>query len=112
MTNAFFSQLAVMVLLQFVWIDVYGDASTRYLPKKLTLATVNTFEPYAFSSGDTVVRGIDFELTKEIFRRIGIEVQLYSYPRKRVILMLEKGSIDGIATSTPYFEVDNLFKSV
>ncbi len=52
--------------------------------------------PYTIGKSGKAAEGIAAEVTREIFRRIGIEPRLELWPWKRVLKMAEVGKADGI----------------
>ena len=76
----------------------------------ISLASSEHFEPYVFYEDDRAVKGIDFELVQKIFNEIGLPFVIYGYPRKRITMMLENQTLDGLATTTSYAELATLEK--
>lgn len=55
------------------------------------------YVPYVYGEiGGTASRGIAVEIVHEVFRRIGVRVQVDLYPWRRVLKMAETGQSDGI----------------
>lgn len=64
--------------------------------KKVTFAQ-DPWPPYTFGeSGSSPQGGHAVKITKQIFQRLDVEVELLLLPWKRVLLMAEKGEVDGI----------------
>ncbi|WP_426151582.1 substrate-binding periplasmic protein [Pseudomonas sp. DC3000-4b1] len=61
--------------------------------RSLHLVT-NPWEPYVYRDGATL-KGIDYEIASEVFRRLGIEVEWELLPWKRCLMMLDRGQADG-----------------
>lgn len=68
--------------------------STRVQAEKLRIVT-DPWPPYAYEENGQA-KGIDYEVTAEVFRRLGIEVQWQFLPWKRCLAMLEQGLADGV----------------
>ena len=51
--------------------------------------------PYLFQANNQP-QGIDYEVTNEVFRRLGIEVQWQFLPWRRCLAMVEQGLADGV----------------
>lgn len=68
----------------------------------IKLATVSDLAPYAYRSEDNAWQGIDFDIVQLVFERVGIQFDVYSFPRARVGLMLKSGRLDGILTTSGY----------
>lgn len=60
------------------------------------LMVEDTWPPYTIGEIGTPVGGIAAEITKAVFRRIGVEPRLELFPWKRVLKMAEIGKVDGI----------------
>lgn len=67
--------------------------STFALGEKLRIVT-DPWPPYAYQEGEQI-KGIDYEVTAEVFRRLGVEVEWQFLPWKRCLAMLEQGNADG-----------------
>lgn len=52
------------------------------------------WEPYVYREG-TTLKGIDYEIASEVFRRLGVDVQWELLPWKRCLMMLGQGQADG-----------------
>ena len=68
--------------------------STFALGEKLRIVT-DPWPPYAYQEGEQI-KGIDYEVTAEVFRRQGVEVEWQFLPWKRCLNMLEQGQADGV----------------
>lgn len=68
--------------------------SPMALGERLRLVS-DDWAPYVYQDGDQT-RGIDYEVSNEVFRRLGIEVQWQILPWKRCLLMVEQGLADGV----------------
>jgi len=53
------------------------------------------FPPFSFIDQDNQLKGIDVEMTQEMARRLGINVDIILVPWKRLLLMTEKGDVFG-----------------
>ncbi|ERI51677.1 amino acid ABC transporter substrate-binding protein [Pseudomonas sp. EGD-AK9] len=51
--------------------------------------------PYVYQEGDQPA-GLDYEISREVLRRLGVELELQFMPWKRCLLALEQGQADGI----------------
>ena len=51
--------------------------------------------PYVYEENGEA-KGIDYEVTAEIFRRLGVDVRWEFMPWKRCMLMIEQGLADGV----------------
>lgn len=68
--------------------------STLAHAEKLRIVT-DPWPPYVYQeNGQT--KGIDYEVTAEVFKRLGIEVEWQFLPWKRCLAMIEQGLADGI----------------
>ncbi|WDY58479.1 substrate-binding periplasmic protein [Pseudomonas sp. PSKL.D1] len=59
--------------------------------------------PYVFREAGQP-KGIDYEVTNEVFRRLGVEVEWQFLPWKRCLAMIEQGLADGVMD---IFETDS-----
>ncbi|WP_194789846.1 substrate-binding periplasmic protein [Pseudomonas sp. UFMG81] len=51
--------------------------------------------PYLYQDG-AQPKGIDYEVTNEVFKRLGVEVQWEILPWKRCLAMIQQGLVDGV----------------
>ncbi|WP_079229978.1 substrate-binding periplasmic protein [Pseudomonas putida] len=68
--------------------------SPMALGERLRLVS-DDWAPYVYRDGDRV-RGIDYEVTTEVFRRLGVEVDWQLLPWKRCLALVEQGLADGV----------------
>lgn len=68
--------------------------SPMALGERLRLVT-DDWAPYVYRDGDQV-KGIDYEVTTEVFRRLGVEVDWEFLPWKRCLAQVEQGLADGL----------------
>ncbi|MFJ2984526.1 MULTISPECIES: substrate-binding periplasmic protein [unclassified Pseudomonas] len=62
--------------------------------ERLRLVT-DDWAPYVFRDGGQT-KGIDYEVTTEVFKRLGVEVEWQFLPWKRCLAMIEQGHADGV----------------
>lgn len=72
------------------------------LGERLRLVT-DDWAPYAYQDNGQP-KGIDYEVTTEVFKRLGIEVEWQFLPWKRCLAMVEQGLADGVMD---VFETDS-----
>ncbi|MCP5170250.1 MAG: transporter substrate-binding domain-containing protein [Hahellaceae bacterium] len=70
--------------------------------KQLSLATSEDFAPYVYFSTSGELRGIDYDIVREIFRRLDIQLKVSLLPRRRITKMLLNGELDGVISTTSY----------
>jgi polar amino acid transport system substrate-binding protein len=58
------------------------------------------YPPYEVENPKEILRGFDFEVTTEIFRRLGIPLEIQFIPWKRAIENSRRGKITGILSCT------------
>lgn len=68
--------------------------STFAHAEKLRIVT-DAWPPYVYEEHGEV-KGIDYEVTAEIFKRLGVEVDWQLLPWKRCLAMIEQGLADGV----------------
>ncbi len=68
--------------------------SPMALGERLRLVS-DDWAPYVYRDGGRV-RGIDYEVTTEVFRRLGVEVYWQFLPWKRCLALVEQGHADGV----------------
>ncbi len=78
-----------------------GLAQEDY-PRRLDLATSEDFAPYVYINENGELAGIDYEIVREICRRLGIELKVSLLPRLRITKMLRSGQMDGVVSTTSY----------
>ncbi|MCP5163099.1 MAG: transporter substrate-binding domain-containing protein [Hahellaceae bacterium] len=71
----------------------------------LVLGTAENFAPYAFRDADGHWLGIDVEIARHLFP--DLEVKVVSYPRARLEMMTKYGEIDGLLSTSGFFN-DNV----
>ncbi|MGN8262012.1 substrate-binding periplasmic protein [Pseudomonas sp. SMSB3] len=76
--------------------------SPMALGERLRLVS-DDWAPYIFVDGGQV-KGIDYEVTTEVFRRLGVEVDWQFMPWKRCLAMVEQGQADGVMDM---FQIDS-----
>ena len=62
--------------------------------EKLRIVT-EPWAPYVYLE-DGQAKGIDYEVTAEVFKRLGVEVEWQFLPWKRCLAMIEQGLADGV----------------
>ncbi|WP_449430851.1 substrate-binding periplasmic protein [Pseudomonas putida] len=72
------------------------------LGERLRLVT-DDWAPYVYEDKGQP-RGIDYEVTTEVFKRLGVEVQWQFLPWKRCLAMVEQGLADGVMD---IFQIDS-----
>ncbi|MBU2709622.1 substrate-binding periplasmic protein [Zooshikella harenae] len=85
--------------------------STILLGKEIRLATVHEFPPYSFNTKENGLSGIDIEIITELFKQINKAYSIKPYPVQRAQYLVEKQSLDGMVTTTPYM-TDKLSESL
>jgi len=68
--------------------------SPMALGERLRLVS-DDWAPYVYRDGSRV-RGIDYEVTTEVFRRLGVELDWQFLPWKRCLALVEQGQADGV----------------
>ncbi|MFK0342927.1 substrate-binding periplasmic protein [Pseudomonas asiatica] len=76
------------------WILLLACLSPLAQGERLRLVT-DDWAPYAYQH-DGQPRGIDYEVTTQVFERLGVEVEWEFLPWKRCLAMIEQGLADGI----------------
>ncbi len=76
------------------WILLLACLSPLALGERLRLVS-DDWAPYVYQH-DGQPRGIDYEVTTQIFARLGVEVEWQFLPWKRCLAMTEQGLADGI----------------
>lgn len=76
------------------WILLLACLSPLALGERLRLVT-DDWAPYAYQQNGQP-RGIDYEVTTLVFKRLGVEVEWQFLPWKRCLVMIEQGLTDGI----------------
>ncbi len=51
--------------------------------------------PYVYDENG-LATGLDYEITREVLRRLGVELELQFLPWKRCLVALEQGQADGV----------------
>lgn len=62
--------------------------------EKLSFVTDDDFPPFGFVE-DGVSKGIDYDIVKELAKRLDVEIEIKFVPWKRLLKMTEEGSCDG-----------------
>ncbi len=75
------------------WILLLACLSPLALGERLRLVS-DDWAPYIYQH-DGQPRGIDYEVTTEVLKRLGVEVEWQFLPWKRCLSMLETGQADG-----------------
>ncbi|MFV0925833.1 substrate-binding periplasmic protein [Pseudomonas palmensis] len=82
--------------------DLYRLFAALFLACLSTLAhgerlriVTDPWPPYVYQENGEA-KGIDYEVTAEVFKRLGIEVQWQFLPWKRCLAMVEQGLADGV----------------
>ncbi|MCO1623173.1 MAG: transporter substrate-binding domain-containing protein [Pseudomonas alloputida] len=76
------------------WILLLASLSPLALGERLRLVT-DDWAPYVYQH-EGQPRGIDYEVTTQVFKRLGVEVELQFLPWKRCLAMIKQGLADGI----------------
>ncbi|PYB70607.1 amino acid ABC transporter substrate-binding protein [Pseudomonas sp. LB-090624] len=76
------------------WILLLVCLSPLALGERLRLVS-DDWAPYVYQH-DGQPRGIDYEVTNQVFARLGVEVEWQFLPWKRCLVMIEQGLADGI----------------
>lgn len=76
------------------WILLLVCLSPLALGERLRLVT-DDWAPYVYQHNGQP-RGIDYEVTSQVFARLGVEVEWQFLPWKRCLAMIEQGLADGI----------------
>lgn len=79
---------------RLIWILLLFCLSPFALGERLRLVS-DDWAPYVYEQNGQP-RGIDYEVTTEVLRRLGYEVQWQFMPFKRCLAMIEQGQADGI----------------
>ena len=79
---------------QLLCILLLACLSPTALGERLRLVS-DDWAPYVYSDGGRV-RGIDYEVTTEVFHRLGVEVDWQILPWKRCLALVEQGLADGV----------------
>ncbi|XLX40850.1 substrate-binding periplasmic protein [Ectopseudomonas mendocina] len=79
---------------QLVAILLLGSIAFSARGETLRLVT-EAWAPYVYEENGQAA-GLDYEITREVLRRLGIEFDLQFLPWKRCLLALEQGLADGI----------------
>ncbi len=79
------------------WLILMVITSTMYAAEIKTVHFVeeSNWPPFTPNVEGKVTHGLSYELMKEIFSRLNIEVELELFPQKRMLYYLEKGLRDG-----------------
>ncbi|WDP88581.1 MAG: amino acid ABC transporter substrate-binding protein [Desulfobacter sp.] len=85
-------RIVMIVLSLLIPLNVYCQAEE--FDNKLVLGTVDDFPPF-FYKVDGKLTGIDIDVLNEAAKRIGVAIKIKAYPWKRVMKLVEKGTIDG-----------------
>ncbi|MFD2643877.1 substrate-binding periplasmic protein [Pseudomonas japonica] len=83
---SYLARLSIIVLLSCM--------SLLARAEQLRIVT-DPWAPYVYEENGEP-KGIDYEVTAEVFRRLGIEVRWEFMPWRRCLLMLEQGLADGV----------------
>jgi polar amino acid transport system substrate-binding protein len=78
--------------------------------KSLLLATSEDFAPYVYVNHDGELSGIDYDIVRELCRRLNIQLKVMLLPRLRITKMLKQGELDGVVSTTSYNDVTELQK--
>ncbi|MEG0247463.1 MAG: transporter substrate-binding domain-containing protein [Pseudomonas sp.] len=89
------------VITRLFWILLLACLSPLALAERLRLVS-DDWAPYVYLQ-DGQPRGIDYEVTTQVFRRLGVEVEWQFLPWKRCLAMIEQGLADGIVD---IFQID------
>ncbi|MFJ4065394.1 substrate-binding periplasmic protein [Pseudomonas sp. NPDC089996] len=79
---------------QLLCILLLACLSPMALGERLRLVS-DDWAPYVYRDGGQV-KGIDYEVTTEVFRRLGVEVDWQFLPWKRCLALVEQGQADGV----------------
>ncbi|ATP52428.1 ABC transporter substrate-binding protein [Pseudomonas sp. LAIL14HWK12:I7] len=79
---------------RLIWILLLACLSPLALAERLRLVS-DDWAPYVYQQ-DGQPRGIDYEVTTQVFKRLGVEVEWQFLPWKRCLAMIEQGLADGI----------------
>lgn len=79
---------------RLLWILLLACLSPLALGERLRLVS-DDWAPYVYQQ-DGQPRGIDYEVTNQVFERLGVEVEWQILPWKRCLAMIEQGQADGI----------------
>jgi len=82
----YFARLSIIVLLSCMSLPARAE--------QLRIVT-DPWAPYVYEENGEP-KGIDYEVTAEVFRRLGIEVRWEFMPWRRCLLMIEQGLADGV----------------
>lgn len=86
----FFRLLTVLLL---------GCMSLLARAEQLRIVT-DSWAPYVYEE-DGEPKGIDYEVTAEVFKRLGVDVRWEFMPWKRCMLMVDQGLVDGVIDIFP-----------
>lgn len=81
-------------IVQVLCILLLTCLSPMALGERLRLVS-DDWAPYVYRDGGRA-RGIDYEVTTEVFRRLGVEVDWQFLPWKRCLALVEQGLADGV----------------
>ncbi|AXM96919.1 substrate-binding periplasmic protein [Pseudomonas plecoglossicida] len=82
------------VINRLLCIFLLACLSPMALGERLRLVS-DDWAPYIYRQADQPT-GIDYEVTTEVFRRLGVEVEWEFLPWKRCLAMVEQGLADGV----------------
>lgn len=68
----------------------------------LTLATSEDFAPYVYLNEAGEFAGIDYEIVREVCKRLAIHLEVMLLPRPRISRMLSQGGLDGVVSTTSF----------
>ncbi|WP_434518393.1 substrate-binding periplasmic protein [Pseudomonas sp. NFX1] len=83
------------------WILLLACLSPLAQAERLRLVS-DDWAPYVYQQNGQP-RGIDYEVTTQVFKRLGVEVEWQFLPWKRCLAMIEQGLADGIVD---IFQID------
>jgi polar amino acid transport system substrate-binding protein len=78
----------------FLWCFLLVPVQTLAEPVHLRLSTVDNFKPFIWDDGGGP-RGIDYDIVREMCRRMDLNCQVEYHPWKRVLSRIEDGLSDG-----------------
>jgi polar amino acid transport system substrate-binding protein len=81
-------------IVRFFCILLLACLSPMALGERLRLVS-DDWAPYVYRDGGRA-KGIDYEVTTEVFRRLGVEVDWQFLPWKRCLALVEQGQADGV----------------
>ncbi|BBH43951.1 substrate-binding periplasmic protein [Pseudomonas sp. KU43P] len=82
------------VITRLLCIFLLACLSPMALGERLRLVS-DDWAPYIYQEGGEP-KGIDYEVTREVFKRLGVEVEWQFMPWKRCLAMIEQGQADGV----------------